>query len=559
MWLVRVFVVALASIVCPVVAIAVDSDGDGYDSTVDCNDSNFNIHPGATEVCDGVDNDCDLAIDEGVRWTFYSDADGDGYGNPSVTTQACSAPAGYVSNGDDCNDANSRCRSDCTDADSDNYCVTTDCNDHNALCTTNCSACGTATNTPTATPTQTDAPTATPTDTKTATPASTATDTSTSTATNTPTDTATSTAAPTDTDTVADTATSVATPTPSPSPTGTIVLSGSLLYYAGSHPPVGGVSVVGSTTVGGSPLVTLQSDLSGNYVMTSIVSGPWVVEPGRTEPTPWPRASLARGLSSVDSAWIQQYLVSARAFSANQILAADTTGNGSISSLDASRIQEWRVLLRERMPVAEICGLDWAFVPMPGPQGNPTPVTPAAAPTPCVRGAITYASLDSSVSGQDFEAVLYGDVTGNWTPAGGGSTDMDALAGGGSAESDALDSAAVSLPAPPCDGPCAAVSADRAIAVNLLDAVQAFDLHAVLPPGVEVLAVKKAELPVAANDCSLAWSAKEGLLRISLACVTPIHGGGALLSVETQGSKAEIELSKCIFDETEIRCAGRQD
>ncbi len=43
----------------------VDLDGDGYDSTVDCNDDNANVYPGAEEICDGIDNNCNGQIDEG--------------------------------------------------------------------------------------------------------------------------------------------------------------------------------------------------------------------------------------------------------------------------------------------------------------------------------------------------------------------------------------------------------------------------------------------------------------------------------------------------------------
>lgn len=83
-----------------------DNDGDGFRQSVDCDDQDPQVHPGAAERCNGRDDDCDGQIDEGIqprRW--YRDSDGDGYGNPSSTTQSCSQPNGYVSNDGDCDDS----------------------------------------------------------------------------------------------------------------------------------------------------------------------------------------------------------------------------------------------------------------------------------------------------------------------------------------------------------------------------------------------------------------------------------------------------------------------
>lgn len=84
--------------------IVQDLDGDGYDSDEDCDDSSELINPGATELCDGQDNNCDDQIDEGVLSTFYADADGDGFGDPEIIIEACEAPVGAVPNANDCDD-----------------------------------------------------------------------------------------------------------------------------------------------------------------------------------------------------------------------------------------------------------------------------------------------------------------------------------------------------------------------------------------------------------------------------------------------------------------------
>ena len=83
---------------------ASDIDGDGYLSTDDCDDNSPTAHPGAIEICDGIDNNCNGEIDEGVTTTYYADADGDGYGAHDDIIEACEGPDGYIPVGNDCDD-----------------------------------------------------------------------------------------------------------------------------------------------------------------------------------------------------------------------------------------------------------------------------------------------------------------------------------------------------------------------------------------------------------------------------------------------------------------------
>ena len=107
-----------------------DADGDGFGSLsltaracaapsghvadrTDCDDLSAAAYPGAAEVCDAADNDCDFAIDEAGaagETTFYLDYDGDGFGDPARTQRACAASSLWVTRADDCDDTSPAAR-----------------------------------------------------------------------------------------------------------------------------------------------------------------------------------------------------------------------------------------------------------------------------------------------------------------------------------------------------------------------------------------------------------------------------------------------------------------
>ena len=79
--------------------------GAGYVSNnTDCDDTNSGVYPGAEELCNSIDDNCDGQTDDGTLTVYFIDNDGDTYGNPSVSILACTQPIGYTPDDTDCND-----------------------------------------------------------------------------------------------------------------------------------------------------------------------------------------------------------------------------------------------------------------------------------------------------------------------------------------------------------------------------------------------------------------------------------------------------------------------
>jgi hypothetical protein len=84
--------------------LLLDRDGDGYDSSVDCDDDAPGVHPDAIEVCNGVDDNCNDLVDDAAGGLWYTDADLDGFGDPATESQSCEGTEGTVGDATDCDD-----------------------------------------------------------------------------------------------------------------------------------------------------------------------------------------------------------------------------------------------------------------------------------------------------------------------------------------------------------------------------------------------------------------------------------------------------------------------
>ncbi|MFN0278865.1 MAG: choice-of-anchor Q domain-containing protein [Pyrinomonadaceae bacterium] len=206
-----------------------------------------------------------------------------------------------------------------------------------------------------------------------------------------PTPTATNTATPTATNTATATATNTATATATATP-GAASISGTVTYgnaVSGPPPPrfVSNVLISGAGSVPVSVFTDGIGPTAGQYSLTGFGSGSYTVTPTKT--------GGINSISSFDAGRISQHAASILTLTGNQLLVADVSNNGAISSFDAGQVAKY-VAGEPFTPPGIGLTSTWRFIPVNR----------------------NYASVSGSISGENYSALLMGEVSGNWTNSG---------------------------------------------------------------------------------------------------------------------------------------------
>ena len=131
----------------------------------------------------------------------------------------------------------------------------------------------------------------------------------------------------------------------------------------------------------GNPATSTVTSSAGNYQLTGLENGAYTVTASKM--------GDVNSITSFDASLVARSVAGFVNLTANQQIAADATNNGTLSSLDAARIAQTAANISN----SGIAG-QWKFVP----------------------ASRFYSALTANLTGENYQAILVGEVSGNWTP-----------------------------------------------------------------------------------------------------------------------------------------------
>ncbi|MBN2088924.1 SBBP repeat-containing protein [candidate division KSB1 bacterium] len=290
-------------------------------------------------------------------------------------------------------------------------------------------------------------------------------------------------------------------------------ISGNVAYYNNSK-PVKNVTLKLNET-------TTNTGNDGSFSFNNLTSSNYTLLPTKT-------GDVNAAIGAYDASMILRYTVGLIDLTPQQLLAGDVSANGSVAAFDASYILRYTVGLITSFPV----NAEWRFVPA---SFSLTSSNWNSAPD-----KIDYSPLNSTQSNQNFTALVYGDVSGNWS-----STSLEKKYTGHAAISfgaqQRLDETKLTVP------------------VNVDISGELFAAEIIFSVDAEKIKVQDVRLGEKLNDYHLAWSQENGKLRIALAGAEPVQAQDVeLINLNFEAKEPasntpiNLELTEVVLNEGQI-------
>jgi len=255
----------------------------------------------------------------------------------------------------------------------------------------------------------------------------------------------------------------------------------------------------------------------GQYTLSGFGAGPYTVTPTKIGGT-------NGAINSFDAAKIAQHVAGLNFLTGNALVVADVSNNGTVSSFDAGEIANFVVA------------------------GSPSGMTGVWKFSPMNR---FYASVNTNLSGQDFEGLLYGEVSGNWLNSGARPLENGFATGEGESQGD------INVNVPQLVSPS---GGEISIPINVTGIKDKgiisyeFDLRydpLVIQPQGKVVDVTET---VSRGLSGVANANETGLLRVAVYGSLPIDADGILLNLHFKavgplGSASPLKWERLVFNE----------
>lgn len=292
-----------------------------------------------------------------------------------------------------------------------------------------------------------------------------------------------------------------------------VSISGTVTYgnAIGAPSPrfVSNVTVSGAGSPNVSTTTAAPGPNAGQYALSGFGGGAYTVTPTKT--------GGVNNISSFDAGKVAQHVAGISTLTGNAFLVADVSNNGGVSSFDAAQIANYVVSGGNPGTTGT-----WKFAPV----------------------SRSYASVSSSISGEDYVALLMGEVSGNWTNTG------------------ARPANNVSAESPAVSAPRLTTTANGEVLVpvnveNIVNkSVIAYEFDLRYDPSVIQPQENPVELigSVSRGLIAVAKTDEPGLLRVAVYGPMPIESNGLLLTLRftaigTPGTASPLTWERFMFNE----------